>query len=89
MKIGYNKKDITPTHSVTIAGYSRKKKSEGVLDPIEINTTVLSFDNQIMIMSILDSLIIENSVIIQVKNAISKKYNIPLNTWSTYPTIHF
>ena len=50
MKIGYNKKDITPTHSVTIAGYSRKKKSEGVLDPIEINTTVLSFDNQIMIM---------------------------------------
>ena len=67
MKIGYNKKDITPTHSVTIAGYSRKKKSEGVLDPIEINTTVLSFDNQIMIMSILDSLIIENSVIIPVK----------------------
>ena len=79
MKIGYNKKDITPTHSVTIAGYSRKKKSEGVLDPIEINTTVLSFDNQIMIMSILDSLIIENSVIIPVKNAISKEYNIPLN----------
>ena len=30
-------------------------------------------------MSILDSLIIENSVIIPVKNAISKKYNIPLN----------
>lgn len=28
MKIGYNKKDITPTHSVTIAGYSRKKNQK-------------------------------------------------------------
>lgn len=79
MKIGYNKLDITPKESVHIAGYSRKNKSVGVLDPIEINTIVFQFDKEIFILSLLDSIIIENSVIIPVKNEISNKYGIDKN----------
>lgn len=77
MKIGYNKYNITPNYPVSIAGYSRQYKSIGVLDPIEINTLAISIQNKVFILSILDSIIIENSVIIPVKNTISKKYNIP------------
>ena len=76
MKIGYHKYKITPTGAVHMAGYGRQKKSTGILDPIEINTLVISIQNQFFILSILDSIIMENSVIIPVKNAISEKYNI-------------
>lgn len=76
MKIGYNKQNITPTESVYIAGYSRQQPSTGVLDPIEINTIAFQFNDEIFILSLLDSIIIENSVIIPVKNRILNKYNI-------------
>ena len=76
MKIGYNKLDITPKKPVYMAGYNRPFKSNGVLDPIEINTMVLCYNEKLFIISILDSIIIENSVIIPVKNKISQKYHI-------------
>lgn len=79
MKVGYNKLDITPKESVYIAGYSRKNKSIGVLDPIEINTVAFQLGKEIIILSLLDSIIIENNVIIPVKNEISKKYGIDKN----------
>lgn len=78
MKVGYNKLNITPTKPVNIAGYNRTQKSIGVLDPIEINTIVFSADQKITVLSVLDSIIIENSVILPVKNYISIKYNIPM-----------
>lgn len=78
MKVGFNKLNITPKESVNIAGYNRSQKSIGVLDPIEINSIVFSIHGKMVILSVLDSIIIENSVIIPTKNEISQKYNIPL-----------
>lgn len=77
MQIGYHKYNITPKESVYMAGYSRQQKSTGVLDPIEINTLVFYIDQQFFILSILDSIIIEDSVIIPVKQTISNDYHIP------------
>ncbi len=62
MEVGYHKLDITPTVPVHIAGYNRKELSKGVLDPIEINSLVIKENNKMIIFSILDSIIIENSV---------------------------
>ena len=76
MEVGYNKLNITPTEPVHIAGYNRKKLSEGVLDPIEINTLVLKVKNKLVIFSILDSIIIEDSVILPVKQAIFEQFGI-------------
>ena len=76
MEVGYNKLNITPTEPVHIAGYNRKKLSEGVLDPIEINTLVLKVKNNLVIFSILDSIIIEDSVILPVKQAIFEQFGI-------------
>ncbi len=77
MEIGYNKMNITPDHSVAIAGYSRKEKSTGVLDPIEINTLIIKTGEKSMVISMLDSIIIEDSVILPVKEIIKEKYRLP------------
>ena len=76
MKVGYNKLDITPKKQVHMAGYSRPFQSQGILDPIEINTMALSYHKKLLIISILDSIIIENSVINPVKNMICQKYKL-------------
>ncbi len=77
MEVGYHKLDITPTVPVHIAGYNRKELSQGALDPIEINSLVIKENNKMIIFSILDSIIIENSVILPVKEAIFKEFGIP------------
>ena len=77
MQTGYNKLNITPKKAVRIAGYNRKELSKGVLDPIEINSLVIKEYKQTIIISILDSIIIEDSVILPVKQAIFDKYGIP------------
>lgn len=76
MEIGYNKLNITPTQPVHIAGYNRKELSKGALDPIEINSLVIKNQEKVIIFSILDSIIIENSVILPVKKAIFEKFGI-------------
>lgn len=76
MEIGYNKLDITPDHSVAMAGYSRKNKSTGVLDPIEINTLIIKIGEKFLIISMLDAIIIEDSVINPVKRTIKEKYGL-------------
>ena len=77
MEIGYNKLNITPTQPVHIAGYNRKELSKGVLDPIEINSLVFKENNKTIIFSILDSIIIEDCVILPVKKAIFENFGIP------------
>lgn len=76
MKVGYNKQTITPNFPVQLAGYNRTKKSKGSLDPIEINSIAIEIDGNYRIISILDSIIIEDSVISQVKEILLKKYNL-------------
>lgn len=76
MKAGYNKLDITPQSHVNMAGYNRPFQSQGILDPIEINTMAFSYQEKLFIISILDSIIIENSVIKPVKNKICQQYNL-------------
>lgn len=76
MKIGYHKLDITPQKSVYMAGYNRPFQSQGILDPIEINTMILSYQEKLFVISILDSIIIENSVIKPIKNEICREYHL-------------
>lgn len=76
MKAGYNKLDITPNTHVNMAGYNRPFQSQGVLDPIEINTMAFSYQEKLFIISILDSIIIENNVIKPVKNKICQQYHL-------------
>ncbi|EQM95780.1 hypothetical protein MBAG_03515 [Coprobacillus sp. D7] len=76
MEIGYNKLDITPTHPVRIAGYNRKEKSKGQLDPIEINSIFIKNNDKYIVISLLDSIIIEDSVIQPVKKKLKDEYGL-------------
>lgn len=76
MKVGYHKLDITPKKDVYMAGYNRPYQSNGILDPIEINTMIISYHEKLFILSILDSIIIEDSVIQPVKKKVCQKYHI-------------
>lgn len=78
MKVAFDKFDITPKKPVYMAGYSRKSKSIGTLDPIEINTLAMQVDNVPIIISILDSIVIEENFVNNIKNKINKKFNIPI-----------
>lgn len=76
MKIGYDKLDITPSYPVRIAGYNRKEKSKGCLDPIEINSIFIKNNEEYISISLLDSIIIEDSVIEPVKEKLLKEYGL-------------
>lgn len=77
MKAAFDKFDITPATQVYMAGYARKNKSTGILDPIEINTLALEIDGLPLIISIFDSIIIEENFVNCIKHEIMKKLNIP------------
>lgn len=76
MKFGFSKKDITPDHAVYMAGYSRQFPSTGVLDPIEINTCILNDGLSSFVLCLVDSIIMEDSVIKPAKRFLSKKYGL-------------
>ena len=46
MKIAFDKVNVTPNQPCFMAGYSRREKSQGVLDPIEINTVAAEIGNE-------------------------------------------
>lgn len=76
MKIGFNKIDVTPKENVNMAGYDRQEKSKGILDNIEINTLVIVSNNTPVIISMLDSIMLEESFCEDIRNYISSEYNI-------------
>ncbi len=61
MKIAFDKVNVTPNQPCFMAGYSRREKSQGVLDPIEINTVAAEIGNEVYILGILDSIMVEES----------------------------
>ncbi|MFV0480241.1 MAG: neutral/alkaline non-lysosomal ceramidase N-terminal domain-containing protein [Anaerorhabdus sp.] len=82
MKVGFNKINITPKTSCYMAGYSRTKKSDGVHDPIEINTFSITVENQTYVTSILDSIVVEEKFCNHVKDSISLQCEIPIENIS-------
>ena len=79
MKIAFDKVDITPKRPCFMAGYSRDKQSEGVLDPIEINSIAFKLNGHSFLISILDSIMLEEGFCLDVKNAVSKQIGIEGN----------
>lgn len=79
MKIAFDKVDITPKRPCFMAGYSRDKQSEGVLDPIEINSISFNLNDHSFLIGILDSIMLEEDFCMDVKRAVSKQTGIEIN----------
>lgn len=77
MKIGYNKLDVTPNSPSYQSGYNRDKRSDGVLDPIEINTLIMKINDKKIILCLIDSIIIKEEFVAKIKDVISLSISIP------------
>ncbi len=79
MKVGFNKKIITPKYPVGMAGYNRKSLSTGHIDDIEINTIVIESLGHKSIICEIDCIMLERIFCDDIKYYIQNKYNIPVN----------
>lgn len=78
MKAAFDKVDVTPGRPCHMGGYDRKEMSNGILDPIQINTMVMELDEQsYFIESVLDTIILEKGFCDRIKNRIADKFHIP------------
>ncbi len=78
MKIAFDKVNVTPNQPCFMAGYSRREKSQGVLDPIEINTVAAEIGNEVYILGILDSIMVEESFCTRVRERVSEQLGLSL-----------
>lgn len=76
MKFAIDKADITPSNPCYMAGYNRLLKSTSVLDPIEINSIAFEWENQLFLLGILDSIMLEEDFCTAVKKEVSAQLNI-------------
>ena len=78
MTIAFDKVNVTPNQPCFMAGYSRREKSQGVLDPIEINTVAAEIGNEVYILGILDSIMVEESFCTRVRERVSEQLGLSL-----------
>lgn len=77
MRIAFDKIDITPSSPCHMAGYDRKEKSNGVLDPIEINTVAFEQQGELYLLGILDSIMVGRELCDQVRTQAARQLGIP------------
>lgn len=76
MKIGFDKVNVTPGKPCHMAGYERKEMSQGVLDPIEINTLAAEIEGEVYILGILDSIMVEESFCSRIRRSVSAQLGL-------------
>ena len=76
MQFGIDKTIITPKEPCYMAGYGRKNKSTGVLDDIEINTFALKTNGDSLIISVLDSICLDESFCNEIRITIANKFSL-------------
>lgn len=76
MKVCFHKTDITPARPCRMGGYERKKESEGVLDPIELNTMALEVQGTLMVMAMLDCICLGKDFVEHIKEAVKEQLGL-------------
>lgn len=73
MRISLRKIDITPKAPCHMAAYNRLELSQGVLDSIQINTMALELGEKLLVYSVLDSLVLEESFVNEIVEECAKR----------------
>ena len=77
MKACFYKTDVTPDIPCHMGGYERKKKSEGVLDPIEVNTMALQVQNTTLLIAMIDSICLDGDFVDSIQITLNQLTKIP------------
>lgn len=76
-KAGFGKVDITPELGVPLAGYYRRRVSDGVLDPLHARCLALSDGTAVALVYMLDNLHLADAVVARVKAEITRRTQVP------------
>lgn len=80
MKIGFDKKIITPKNTVELGGYGVQRKSEGILDEIYVRTLVCSFGGEIFGIVNVDLVAVDKLIIGKIHSFLTSK-NLNINNF--------
>ncbi len=79
LQVGFARIDNTPALTAPLNGYTFVRYSEGVLDPLEINTIAFSDGKKTAIMVTYDSLGISKELLTEYRQLISKKTGVDVD----------
>lgn len=79
MKVCFMKTDVTPIRPCRMGGYERKKKSEGVLDPIQVNYMGMEVQKKPILLAMIDCICLDKNFVLDVKQEVSKRTGLHKN----------
>ncbi|MBM6942412.1 hypothetical protein H6A22_04815 [Collinsella intestinalis] len=75
--VGIDKADVTPQRPCRMNGYNRSELSNGVLDPIQVNSLALTYSNESFVLCVVDSIMISPEFAQAARDEISRRCVIP------------
>ena len=80
LSVGFARIDNTPPLGAPIDGYTFQRYSEGVLDPIEINTVAFSDGERRAILVVIDVMLVGNKHADKLRVAINERTGVPVDS---------
>lgn len=75
--VGVDKVDVTPQRPCRMNGYNRSELSTGVLDPIQVNSLALTYENESFVLCVVDAIMISPEFAQAARDEISRRCGIP------------
>lgn len=79
MNVYFMKTDVTPNRPCRMGGYERTKKSEGILDPIQVNYMGLEVQHKPILLAMIDCICLDKEFVSDVKQAVSRRTGLSEN----------
>ncbi len=76
IKVGFSRVNVNPPLGTLIGGYVEWRRTEGILDDVEINSVAFEKDGKIALISVIDNLHLRSHFVDKLVQAISKKTGI-------------
>lgn len=77
LKAGFSRLDVTPPFGTDISGYYYRRISDGILDPLYLNTIAVANENETLILMAVDYIGITLEYNTDIRNAVSEKTGVP------------
>lgn len=77
MKAGFARLDVTPPLGLSLAGYFEDRKSDGILDPIELNAVAITAANDTVLLIAADLISMDAEHALAIRQLIEAELGIP------------
>ena len=77
LRVAFARADVTPNRPCRMGGYNRKKLSEGVLDPIEVNVVAAEVGGVPFVLAVLDSIMVSEEFARRLQARVAEACAVP------------